>query len=104
MLSDEDNGAAEMRNTTLKRMQYLILYMILAIWLVEAISRIVATTIVVLREKVHDILHLNVRKRKGELEWEHNYSHVWIDLLKVSPWLKGAHQLLEIKKDVALKR
>jgi len=29
---------------------------------------------------------------------------VWIDLLKASKWPENAHQLLEIKNDVALKR
>jgi hypothetical protein len=39
------------------------------------------------RERVH---HLNARKRRGELEWEHNYSHVWINLLSLSSWPKKA--------------
>jgi hypothetical protein len=55
----------------------------LAIWLVEAMSQTVAATPVVQRERVHIILHLNAGKKK-ELEWEHNYSHVWINLLSLS--------------------
>jgi len=47
---------------------------------------------------------INIRKRRGGLKWEHNYPHVWIDLLKASKWPENAHQLLEIKNDVALKR
>ena len=37
-------------------------------------------------------------KKRWELEWERNYSHIWINLLKVSPWAEKAHKLLEIKK------
>ena len=73
-------------------------------WLVEAMSQTIAATIIVQREMIHIILHLNARKRRGELEWEHNYLHVWINLFSLFPWPKRAQQLVEIKKDVALKR
>jgi hypothetical protein len=46
-------------------MQSLISYMMLAIWLVEAMSQTVAATPVVQRERVHIILHLNAGKKKG---------------------------------------
>jgi hypothetical protein len=55
---------------TLKMMQSLISVGMLATWLVEAISQIVAATPTVQRERVHIRLLLNCKKRKGELEWE----------------------------------
>jgi len=73
-------------------------------WLVEAMSQTIAATIIVQREMIHIILHLNARKRRGELECEHNHLHVWINLFSLSPWPKRAQQLVEMKKDVALKR
>ena len=67
-------------------------------WLVEAMSQTIAATTIVQREMIHIILHLNARKRRGELEWEHNYLHVWINLFSPSSWQKRAQQLVEIKK------
>jgi hypothetical protein len=70
----------------------------LAIWLVEAMSQTVAATLVVQRERVHIILYLNAEKRKGKLEWKHNYLYVWINLLSLSPLPERAQLLVEIKK------
>jgi hypothetical protein len=49
---------------TLKRMQSLISHVMLAIWLVEAMSHTVAATPAVQRERVHIRLHLNCEKKK----------------------------------------
>jgi len=46
-------------------MQSLISYMMLAIWLVEAMSQTVAATPIVQRKRVHIILYLNAGKKKG---------------------------------------
>jgi hypothetical protein len=113
LLSDEDNRAAEMRNTTNEETNIEegsgdseedaipdFIHDVSNMVGGNNVAKVVATTIVQ-RERVH---HLNARKRRGELEWEHNYSHVSINLLSLSSWTKKAQQLLEIKKDVALKR